>query len=98
VSWKHNSAYVAGTTLSFGSGDRDAVLLKYDAAGRLVWQRTFGTAPSEPFFRADEFAQRVAVSPDGSAIYMTGQFGNGSVFVARPVPGINEPARESTSA
>jgi uncharacterized delta-60 repeat protein len=78
-----NSAYVAGTTLSFGVGDRDAVLLKYDAAGALVWQRTFGTASSEPFFRADEFAQGVAVSPDGSAIYMTGQFGNGSVFVAK---------------
>ena len=78
-----NSAYVAGTTLSFGVGDRDAVLLKYDAAGSLVWQRTFGTAPSEPGFRADEFAQGVAVSPDGSAIYMTGQFGNGSVFVAK---------------
>ena len=78
-----NSAYVAGTTLSFGAGDRDAVLLKYDAAGTLVWQRTFGTAPSEPFLRADEFAQGVAVSPDGSGIYMTGQFGDGSVFVAK---------------
>jgi uncharacterized delta-60 repeat protein len=78
-----NSVYVAGTTLSFGAGDRDAVLLKYDAAGTLVWQRTFGTPPSEPFLRADEFAQGVAVSPDGSGIYITGQFGNGSVFVAK---------------
>ena len=47
-----------------------------------MWQRTFGTAPSEPFARADEFSQGVGVSPDGSAIYVTGQFGNGSVFVA----------------
>ncbi len=78
-----NSVYVTGTTLSFGAGDRDAFLLKYDATGALVWQRTFGTAPSEPFFRADEFGRAVAVSPDGQAIYISGQFGNGSLFLAR---------------
>jgi hypothetical protein len=76
-----NSVYVTGTTLSFGAGDRDA--LKYDATGVLAWQRTFGTAPSEPFFRADEFARAVAVSPDELAIYISGQFGNGSLFLAR---------------
>ena len=42
-----NSVYVTGTTLSFGAGDRDAFLLKYNANGALAWQRTFGTAPSE---------------------------------------------------
>src|SRR4029453_1507582 len=30
-----NSVYVTGTTLSFGAGDRDAFLLKYDANGAL---------------------------------------------------------------
>ena len=78
-----NSVYVAGTTLSFGVGDRDAFLLKYDASGALLWQRTFGTAPSEPFFRADEFGQAIGVAPDGGSVYITGQFGNGSVFVAK---------------
>jgi hypothetical protein len=78
-----NSVYVTGTTLSFGAGDRDAFLLKYNATGALAWQRTFGTAPSEPFGRADEFGRAVAVSPDGLAIYISGQFGNGSLFLAR---------------
>jgi hypothetical protein len=57
--------------------------LKYNATGVLAWQRTFGTAPSEPFVRADEFGRAVAVSPDGLAIYISGQFGNGSLFLAR---------------
>ena len=78
-----NSVYVTGTTLSFGAGDRDAFLLKYDATGALVWQRTFGTAPGEPFFRADDFGQAVAVSPNGEAIYISGHLGNGLLFVAR---------------
>jgi uncharacterized delta-60 repeat protein len=77
------SVYVTGSTLSFGVGDRDAFLLKYDAVGTLLWQRTYGTASSEPGFRADEFGLDVATSGDGSAIYVTGQFGNGSVFVAK---------------
>lgn len=78
-----NSVYVAGTTLSFGAGGRDAVLLKYDAAGTLLWQRTYGTGATEPGFPADEFAQGVATSPDGAAVYMTGQFGDGSVFLVK---------------
>jgi uncharacterized delta-60 repeat protein len=78
-----NSVYVAGRTLSFGAGDQDAFLLKYDGLGQLVWQQTYGTAPSEPFFRADETAQGVATSPDGSAIYITGQFGDGRVFLVK---------------
>jgi hypothetical protein len=77
-----NSVYVTGTTLSFGNNDRDAFLLKYDASGALVWQRTFGTVGTE-FFRGDEFGRAVSVSPDGSAIYISGQFGDGSLFVAR---------------
>ncbi len=33
---------VAGTTLSFGAGDRDVLLLKLDLEGAVVWQRTYG--------------------------------------------------------
>jgi uncharacterized delta-60 repeat protein len=78
-----NSVYVTGRTLSFGAGDSDAFLLKYDADGSLVWQRTYGTGSTEPGLRADEIAEGVAVSPDGSAIYITGHFGDGSLFVAK---------------
>lgn len=77
-----NSVYVTGTTNSFGAGDLNAFLLKYDAAGTLVWQRTFGSTPSE-IFRGDDFGRAVAISPDGQAIYISGQFGDGSLFVAR---------------
>ena len=78
-----SSVYVTGSTLNFGAGDQDAFLLKYDAAGNLAWQRTYGTGPTEPGLRADEYGQGVATTPDGSAIYVTGQFGNGSVFLAK---------------
>ena len=78
-----NSVYVTGRTLSFGAGDSDAFLLKYDATGTLLWQRTFGSAPSEPFFRANDIGQAVAVSPNGEAIYISGHFGNGLLFLAR---------------
>jgi hypothetical protein len=78
-----NSVYVTGTTDSFGAGDLDAFLLKYDATGALQWERTFGTAPSDSSSLADEFGRAVAVSPDGLAIYISGQFGNGSLFLAR---------------
>jgi hypothetical protein len=35
------------------------------AFGSLVWQRTYGTGPTEPFFRADEF---IAIAGDGSIV------------------------------
>jgi serine-aspartate repeat-containing protein C/D/E len=78
-----NSVYVTGRTLSFGAGDSDAFLLKYAADGSLLWQRTFGTGSTVPGLRADEIAEGVAIAPDGSAIYITGHFGDGSLFVAK---------------
>jgi DNA-binding beta-propeller fold protein YncE len=78
-----NSVYVTGTTLSFGVGDRDAFLLKYGVNGDLLWQRTYGTPQTQPFLRADEFSHGVATSPDGTAAYITGQFGDGSVFLVK---------------
>jgi hypothetical protein len=33
---------VAGTTLSFGTGKSDIWILKLDAAGEIVWQKTYG--------------------------------------------------------
>jgi hypothetical protein len=75
------SVYVIGTTLSFGQGGRDAFLLKYAADGSLVWQRTYGTAPTV-LSSADEFGIAVAVAPDGS-VYITGQYGDGNPFLAK---------------
>ena len=75
------SVYVIGTTLSFGAGGRDAFLLKYASTGSLVWQRTYGTAPSSTS-SADEFGNAVAVAPDGS-VYITGQYGDGNPFLVK---------------
>jgi hypothetical protein len=36
------SAYCAGETDSFGAGERDALLLKYDSSGTVAWVRTWG--------------------------------------------------------
>jgi uncharacterized delta-60 repeat protein len=61
------SVYVAGTTFSFGAGNNDIFLVKYDAGGALAWQRTWGQ-PGE--FLGDS-AGDVAVAADGSA-YVVG--------------------------
>lgn len=75
------SVFVTGTTQSFGAGSRDAFLLKFALDGSLVWQRTYGTAPTA-FTTGDEFGQSVAAAPDGSA-YITGEFGDGNLFLAK---------------
>ncbi|MFC1799646.1 hypothetical protein ACFL2Z_01885 [Candidatus Eisenbacteria bacterium] len=38
---------VAGATRSYGAGDFDIYLVKTDAAGALVWEKTYGTALKE---------------------------------------------------
>lgn len=70
------SVYSTGTTLSFGVGDRDVFLLKYAADGTLVWQRTWATARTEPFLRADDHATDVAVAAGDGSIYVTGFSGD----------------------
>jgi hypothetical protein len=76
------SVFVAGTTVS-ADGDRDAFLLKYGPDRALVWERTYGTPASAGF--ADEFVAGLAVAPDG-AVYVTGQFGTGVLFLAKFSP------------
>jgi uncharacterized delta-60 repeat protein len=68
--------YVAGYTYSFGAGNYDVVLLKYDSAGGLVWQKTWGGG-------SGDFGWGVAVDGSGN-IYVTGgtlSFGAGSYDV-----------------
>ena len=76
------SVYLTGTTQSFGKGNRDAFLVRYSDSGRLLWQRTYGTAPDD-LSNGDEFGLGVAVAPNGSAAYITGQARGGNVFLAR---------------
>ena len=57
-----DSIYVTGLTTS---GGNDAVLLKFNALGNLVWQRSWGGL-------ADEESNAVATASDGS-VYIAGQ-------------------------
>ena len=71
------SVYVTGVTANNGN---DAVLLKFDANGTLLWERAWGGAESDESFA-------VATAPDGSA-YIAGtatSFGPGSagLFVVK---------------
>src|SRR4029077_1654846 len=70
------SVYVTGITANNGN---DAVLLKFDANGTLLWERAWGGAESDA-------ALAVATAPDGSA-YIAGNetsFGSGfGLFVVK---------------
>lgn len=74
------SVYVTGSTTGVAG---DVVLLKFDAAGTLVWQRAWGGAGTEN-------GQGVAVGADGS-VYVTGSTtsfgaGGGDLFVVKLGP------------
>ncbi|MDR3690497.1 MAG: SBBP repeat-containing protein [Fimbriimonas sp.] len=57
--------YVTGFSLSKGSG-YDCVTIKYDAGGRLVWQKTFNGADNE-----DDFSEAVGIDRTGNC-FITG--------------------------
>ena len=72
------SVYVTGSTPGTAG---DVFLLKFDASGSLVWQRTWGGGGTES-------GEGVAVAPDGSAVYVAGgtsSFGAGSgdIFIIK---------------
>src|SRR4029453_11605412 len=77
VSGDGASVYITGQTLSFGAGNIDAFLVKFDASGNLVWQRTWGGP-------INETAQEVTVAGDGS-VYVAGDgnsfFGNDAILL-----------------
>ena len=77
VSGDGASVYITGQTLSFGAGFLDAFVVKFDASGNLVWQRTWGGP-------INETGQAVAVAGDGS-VYVAGDgnsfFGNDAILL-----------------
>jgi len=58
------SIYVGGTTESYGSGEMDVALVKFDPAGTLEWYKTWGGARDD---------QTLDVHLDGNSLYMTGK-------------------------
>jgi len=72
--------YVTGDTQSFGAGGRDAVILKFNSTGGIVWQKTWGGSN-------DDVGYGVVVDSSGY-VYVTGytmSFGQGleDVFVLK---------------
>ncbi len=57
--------YVTGATVNFGAGSADVMLLKFDSAGSLLWQRTWGGSSLD-------IGQGVAVDSSSGNIYVTG--------------------------
>jgi hypothetical protein len=64
---------IAGSTDSYGAGGHDMYLIKTDALGEPVWQKTYGGA-------GDDFGHAVVVTADGHYIIggETTSFGSGS--------------------
>ena len=58
---------VAGTSNSFGGGDKDVLLVRTDASGDPLWSKTYGGS-------GEDAAYDIALTPDGGAI-MAGQSG-----------------------
>lgn len=79
------SAYMTGSTRSFGAGGDDAILLKYGADGTLLWQRTYGTAP-DALNAGEESGIDVAVAPDNSGVVVLGNYRDGNIFLAKFSP------------
>jgi len=60
VSVASKAIYVAGTTKSYGDGDKEAFLLKYDINGILLWNHTWGGSENDTAYSV--FADDEAVS------------------------------------
>jgi uncharacterized delta-60 repeat protein len=61
---RNGNIYIAGSTSSFGAGNLDVLLLKYDSSGNLLWVRTWGGS------NQDE-THTVAVDTSGN-VYVAG--------------------------
>src|SRR5256885_5613680 len=73
------SIYLVGETNSFSAGgDDDILLLKYAPNGTLLLQKTYGTAGPVN----DEFANGIAVAPDGS-VYVCGNSADSKALLVK---------------
>jgi len=77
-----DNVYVAGRTVSVGTGNEDAFLLKYTPEGELLWERTWGGSKND-------WAGGIAVDARGN-VYVTGgtcSFGAGKdLFLVKYTP------------
>lgn len=47
VDGSNNAIYFGGYTASYGQGEKDALLMKFDLSGNLIWARAWGGAQNE---------------------------------------------------
>ncbi|MEW5759352.1 MAG: hypothetical protein AB1779_01130, partial [Candidatus Thermoplasmatota archaeon] len=64
IAVESSNIYVAGETASYGEGNFDAFVLKYDLNGKLLWNKTWGGY-------GDDFGASIAI--DSSNIYVVGE-------------------------
>ena len=80
------SVYLAGQTTSFGTGvdvaAEDIFLIKYSSTGSIIWQRTYGEAPSDSSPFPSDFASDVEVGSDGTVV-VTGSTSSGLVLLVK---------------
>ncbi len=67
---------VAGDTWSFGAGGSDVWLIKTDASGNEVWNRTFGGSGNDGAWEVQQTADSGYVIVGGSFLYKTDADGN----------------------
>ena len=67
-----------------GFEHNDAILLKYSAAGVLLWQRTYGNLP-DPDNSASEAGIAVAVTGT-TGVVVVGNYSDGNIFLAKFTP------------
>ncbi|MBA7612149.1 hypothetical protein ES703_19384 [subsurface metagenome] len=72
--------YITGETSSFGEGDEDAFIVKYDSSGAQQWNTTWGGTSLD-------IGKGIAVDTSGN-VYITGEtssfdVGSGDVFIAK---------------
>ena len=77
---KDGNIYIVGDTSSFGAGDMDAFIAKFDSSGGLIWDRIWGGS-------SDDWGYGVSVDEDGN-VYIVGSttsFGAGAndAFIAK---------------
>jgi hypothetical protein len=59
-----HSYVIAGYTNSMGNGDYDALLLKIDASGNLLWNKTYGGPQSDKAYAVAETAGEYVIAGD----------------------------------
>ncbi|MDD4334144.1 MAG: hypothetical protein PHY77_00870 [Desulfotomaculaceae bacterium] len=57
---------IAGNTESFGAGNTDVYLLRIDAGGEMIWQKTYGGSGSD-------YGWALAAAPDGGGYIIAGE-------------------------